>query len=225
MDDPLHPLSPRCPIRVSLWARALSQSKGPAELWRGRASKLLFPSRSHPYARARYCCAGAYAVAVAVACTASEPESTDDRYDGAWVAACPCPLTATHLSSPVLDMPPPLATGIAPHSSPSDNVTLSSTSVPGAVASVCSESSNSSSSSLSSPPLSSLVESSAGAKGTGGGAIVGDIGAGKPSTGGGGGGGGGVEGGGDRDEGGCELMYMSGLGSVTSGRNGRRDRF
>jgi len=103
--------------------------------------------------------------------------------------------------------------GVA-HSSPSD-VRLSSASVPGAVASVCSESSNSSSS------LSSSLESSTRdplppciLKRIGGG--IGDGGEGKLSTG--AGGGGVVDGGEDRPEEGCEVMYISGLGNVTSGR-------
>jgi len=45
---------------------------------------------------------------------------------------------------------------------------------------------------------------------------IGDGGEGKPSTG--AGGGGVVDGGEDRPEEGCEVMYISGLGNVTSGR-------
>src|SRR5712671_502675 len=129
------------------------------------------------------------------------------------------PLTVTHLFT-ALGLP---FSGVA-HTSPSDeDETLSSTSVPVAVASVCSESSNSSSSSFPSSSLEStltpLLPCICG--------IIGDIGIGNPSTGGGTGGGSASDDDVvvDRADGGCELMYSSGLGMVISGRNVRLDLF
>ncbi|KAH9991154.1 hypothetical protein BJV77DRAFT_555403 [Russula vinacea] len=135
------------------------------------------------------------------------------------------PLTVTHLSATVRGPPsllPPLS-GVA-HISPSD-VALSSISVPFAVASVGSESSNSSSSSSSSSPSSSLVSTWTPlrpciCKRTD--AIIGDVGEGNPIIEAGGGGG---DWGCDRPEDDSELMYMSGLGMVTSERKARRDLF
>ncbi|KAI0285644.1 hypothetical protein BC826DRAFT_114007 [Russula brevipes] len=144
--------------------------------------------------------------------TASWITTGDDCGEG----GSACPLTATHLSIPLGTL-----SGVA-HISPSD-VMLPSTSVPVAVASVCSESSNSSSSSSS--PSSSLESTGTPfppciSKRTGGG-DTGDAGAGNPST----GGGGGVGGGYDAAEDGCEPMYSSGLGMVISGRKARRALF
>ncbi|KAF8470289.1 hypothetical protein DFH94DRAFT_214784 [Russula ochroleuca] len=140
-------------------------------------------------------------------------------------SVCSPPLTVTHWSATVLGPPsllPPLS-GVA-HISPSD-VALSSISVPVAVASVGSESSNSSSSSSSSSPSSSLVSTWTPlrpciCKRTG--AIIGDVGEGKPNIEEDGSGG---DWGCDKPEDDCELMYISGLGMVTSERKARRALF